>query len=213
MASRKFTLIELLVVIAIIMILAGFLFPALKQVKDKAKSIQCSGNLSQIGKAMYMYAGDYDGRIFNRQWANITSGYASPTLLAEYLGHNRPVASVYPNAKNIRIFCCPSDNTGHTFYGALMSYGLNVRMKYAFPLLGGNTLPTPSKTMFYMDIQHIYLAFAQYDSPTANYYILRHGNGINFLMCDSSVQWLKHNDSRLLITAYSSDIFWYGVEN
>ncbi|MBM3459741.1 MAG: DUF1559 domain-containing protein, partial [Armatimonadetes bacterium] len=60
MRKRAFTLIALLVVIAIIDILAAIPFPVFARAREAARKSNCLSNLSQPGKAMLMYAQDYD---------------------------------------------------------------------------------------------------------------------------------------------------------
>ena len=57
---NRFSLVELLVVIAVIAILSGLLLPALAKARDKAKQIQCLGNLKQMGVGMAIYTSDND---------------------------------------------------------------------------------------------------------------------------------------------------------
>ncbi len=79
MKRKGFTLVELLVVIAIIALLMGILMPALSRVRQIAFRMVCGTNLSGIGKAMLIYANDYEdefpragGR--NTIWGNPLGG-------------------------------------------------------------------------------------------------------------------------------------------
>jgi prepilin-type N-terminal cleavage/methylation domain-containing protein len=72
--KKGFTLVELLVVIAIIALLMGILMPALARVRQIAFRMTCGTNLSGIGKAMLIYANDYDDELPRAGGRNTTWG-------------------------------------------------------------------------------------------------------------------------------------------
>lgn len=91
-----FTLIELLVVIAIIAILAAILFPVFAQAKAAAKATACMSNLTQMNRAVALYAGDHDDL----------------TLVAGYMTGPYDFATWHdildPYVKNKDVWHCPS---------------------------------------------------------------------------------------------------------
>jgi hypothetical protein len=60
-ARRGVTLTELLAVISVIICLSALLVPAFTDVKDTSDRTRCAANLSQLGKALFMYAAENDG--------------------------------------------------------------------------------------------------------------------------------------------------------
>ncbi|MEN6575890.1 MAG: type II secretion system protein [Phycisphaerales bacterium] len=91
MKKKGFTLVELLVVIAIIALLMGILMPALARVRQLAFRMTCGTNLSGIGKAMLIYANDYEDELpksggRNSGWGNVANWSAANRQQAFGLG-------------------------------------------------------------------------------------------------------------------------------
>ena len=89
MKKKGFTLVELLVVIAIIALLMGILMPALARVRQIAFRMVCGTNLSGIGKAMLIYANDYDDEMprsggRNSTWATVIPSWMAPNRFTAY---------------------------------------------------------------------------------------------------------------------------------
>jgi prepilin-type N-terminal cleavage/methylation domain-containing protein len=127
MRRKGFTLVELLVVIAIIALLMGILMPALARVRQLAFRMTCGTNLSGIGKAMLIYANDYEDELpraggRNSTWGNVvwdaTDRFGAYAVAADGTGGNATISSCfYLLAKYAEVtpksFICKGD-TGTT---------------------------------------------------------------------------------------------------
>lgn len=103
--TNGLTLIELLVVIGIVTALCGLLMPIFAKARESARRTRCICNLQQIGRALHMYADDYDGSIYP---AVYNEGWKAP--MGRY-----PPGSCWPSAmsaylKEAGVFRCPNDD-------------------------------------------------------------------------------------------------------
>ncbi len=193
-----FTLIELLVTVAIIAVLAALLLPVLARAKDKARAVQCAGNLRQWGLAMRMYADDNSDYLPRRgqgvqtltqitrpdDWFNCLPPYFSLSSFQQMVADGRK-----PAAGDHTVFICPdATDPGGTYF---LCYGMNMNL---------STWNQPEATKFAAVARPDFcVAMGESPGPYASTYpsaqaysiVARHVGRINLLFLAGGVQSFK----------------------
>ena len=126
MRKKGFTLVELLVVISIIALLIAILMPALSKVKTFANQMICGTNLNGIGKAMLLYAPEYQeefprsgtststwvGKIANWQALNRNAAFGITNNAGGGVTVSSALYLLIKHAEgNPKMFACKSENS------------------------------------------------------------------------------------------------------
>ena len=119
---KGFTLIELLVVVAIIALLAALLFPVFASARESSRQATCHSNRKQIGRAIMLYAGDWDDALPPGAFAGHNPLTGKET--AEQ-AHRLSIGALetYLQERGRGVWFCPSDPRGDLPEGGHDSIG------------------------------------------------------------------------------------------
>jgi prepilin-type N-terminal cleavage/methylation domain-containing protein/prepilin-type processing-associated H-X9-DG protein len=203
-ASSGFTLIELLIVIGVLGTLTAFLSPVFSSAREQARIAVCQSNLQQIGRAVALYAQDWDGYLPLPDRPNLPrAGFSAPrvSLRSDILG-----LWPYMNVKTGQTWVCPSDphvpadcSPPHCFY---QSYWFSEQLAGTetedcdgVPVYRAyDTIPQPSSTVMVHEGGFPWPLFPNRPQGTDASTVLRNGIGNyhrgmgNFLFADGHVQ-------------------------
>jgi len=197
LSTAGFSLMELLVTTGIIALLAAILLPAMKKTIEASRTAGCASNLSQIGKAMFSYATDNDGRL---PGADDISKGGWP--FRTYMFQLNPYLANIPNdsfeqQKKIcfdGVFHCPGKkdwslngptDAQRNSYG-MNTFDTNIATNEGVKLA---TIENRSKTVLVADMQADgYWALRNAHYMYKDFKALRHNKHDNILFCDGHVE-------------------------
>ncbi len=215
-----FTLIELLVVIAIIAILAAMLLPALARAKERAYTIQCTGNLHQISIGMLLFADD-NNSLFPMSGGTIPWNPTNPDA-----NTNGWMQQIIGFVQNSNVFHCPANFVQPAAWQSPFNYFNGVRAAYVaagnqeaavnstkvmFPtaqVLSGDTVGTDFNPVDCDkdDYSQNCVGGAANGLPWEEWQV--HSGGQNVLFVDGHAKWYKGYDTNEMTFRYDRLSGW-----
>jgi len=175
-----------------IAILAAILFPVFAKAREKARQTSCLNNIKQLATSSLMYVQDYDETFFGNN--NVVGSYYLPSGALSPSRNMLWMYQLYPYAKNVQIYDCPSTYGGQRWdgnaYDASFGYGFN-DLYLNRAALGG--CKAPAEQILMVDCVYYLADWDWIGSPSDNHYYpnIVHNDGANCSFVDGHGKWQK----------------------
>jgi len=206
-SRRGFTIVELLVTLTIIALLTSIMMPGLRAARESANRMICTGNLRQIGLAVYGYSALYgdqlpatifddDGTAAPQEMMALNTGtLTTPNAVPQADGLGWLIASEVQLLDNPRMLYCPCHRGAHpaTRYDGMWDSSAAERLYCNYHFIGDSDRATQSqRRLFMLPADAAIVVDGMRDQSDIN-----HRYGTNMLRADLSVRFWHDRQFRL----------------
>jgi prepilin-type N-terminal cleavage/methylation domain-containing protein len=199
-ARRGFTLVEMVVSLGVVALLCGILLPSLRATRESSSRLRCACNLRQQGIALSAYSDANNGRLPHTWAVDPANGLPSPgELMATrtatiHGGEWQGIGRLLPYlGDNCECMYCPSHHGSHaldrwsTAYASAANTRIYSNYHYSGHLMHWLPQGTPGRNSpTRLDAGRSLVVLTDGLRTQSDF---NHGNGLNRLFGDLSVEW------------------------